>query len=220
MKKILIVALTFIFFAIPTLAYADENEILQEYLYYDNQRYTSVYANENEILQEYLYYDNQRYTAYIKENEYITENELTVTFIDELGVHHTLEFVEYDENTGFVEIFINPRLRQNGQHASTFDVTNSLISSNLNWTFTNAPRVTVETSNTSWAGAASAGNLTFFLERRGTFNIWHEADRAAISAIHGGSATLSYTSGGTFRVVIFNGTGFRATGNITVTWSS
>ena len=132
------------------------------------------------------------------------------------GYH--LDLVE-DNGQYYEEILIyrNPLSRASGSYSTTYNMTGGVYT-RQSWVTTAAPTFNITIEPESFAGASTEVEMGIFLEKKSSIG-WSVVDEARVTLVDGGSVTLSGESAGTYRLYFRNWSGFKATGNIYVTYS-
>lgn len=122
---------------------------------------------------------------------------------------------EYEETI----IYMNPFLKASGTYQSTFDFKGGL-NTKESWNCTSAPTFTVTMNTSTFDGHPNnAATFSIELQRKTTFS-WKTVDsNSDLLVRNGGTVTVTGDQKGTYRIRLVNNSGFRATGNVSISYS-
>ena len=162
--------------------------------------------------------------AYAEDNNEISTSSFEASLYDALSSLPNvinLEFIELEDGDAYFEftiIEVDSRLRLSGTHHSTYDMTGGLFSS-LTWNFTSIPTFTVTLTPRTWHGPVGEVDIGIYLQRQGPIS-WSTVASARVRTDTGGQRTLTGTQAGNHRIYLRNYSGWRTTGDITISWRS
>lgn len=125
-----------------------------------------------------------------------------------------------DNGDPYVEIIIGEdemlSRASGGTHSTTYDMTGGVFTKQT-WNCSNAPTFVVRVIPKTFDGNMDS-DMSIYLERKSGL-MWTGADAADTSMVYPGRVTLKGSQAGNYRLYFRNWTGFRATGDIEISYS-
>lgn len=126
-----------------------------------------------------------------------------------------------DNGDPYVEIIISEdgmlsRASGSGTYSTTYDMTGGVFTKQT-WNCSSAPTFIVKVIPKTFAGDMDS-NMSIYLERKSGL-VWTGADAAETSIVSPGSVTLKGSQAGNYRLYFRSWTGYRATGDIEISYS-